>query len=1094
MNDREPIELDVTSTAGDSAPAPAHRDELARGDAIGRYIVVRKIGEGGMGVVYAAYDSDLDRKVALKLLRNADGAANRAARERLLREARAMARLNHPNVITVYEVGTVGQRDFVAMEFIDGGDLEQWAKEHRPSVSDAVPRRAHREFHRAVLDIFFQAGRGLAAAHHARLIHRDFKPSNVLVGKDGRVRVTDFGIARILDDGSSIDGGDVATGHEAVGNLATLPVKLSRTGAIVGTPAYMAPEQYGGESVDERTDQFSFCASLYEALYGERPFAGDTFEALSEAVGKGHVRPEPDGTAVPSGLRTVLLRGLSPQRDARYPSMDALLGALRRDTRSATGRYAVVGVAVLATAGALLGARTGLDAADPCQGSGRAMSEAWNDARREQVRLAFSLTGVSYADTAYSNFVRVVDDYTDSWVAMHEQACRAAYAGDLAQSDLVLRNNCLEDRRRDLMARVDVYSRADERSVGLAVEAIAGLDSVAGCADLDSLRKGIKPPNAVAMRASVDEVETDLQQVAALAEADRDTEAERLAEASLEKSQELGYRPLMAQAAFRLGKVLGEVGKTTRAREMLHEAIVLAEESGYEEIRARAMLAMTLQYAERSSDYGAARRWARRARAAIDRYDPSDRLLNAALDGAEAYVLTKEMKTEEALQKLEGARRSLEAADDAELELARVLLRIGLVHISRGQNQAAVEPIRRVVELRERKLGERHPKVAEAWNVYAAALRGVWAWDKARAAEQRATDFWRSGYGKEVLLAERADDKQQPRRTVKGRVVDALGAPVSGAEVGAARVLRGDGKYGITSGSVEYEHRAGFVRTVTDADGRFVLEGLHADAPVAVVADHVAVGRASPAFLPEGAAGGEDVVELALEPVGRLAGSLAELPPSVGAMAVVAIPKLADAPPLDPEIPAPPYGLAVDVSEDGRFEFERLTAGDYELLFAAVNPSGGQDMITREVTVTAGGAATLDTAFSPGQVTLAIQLSGRDGYVVRSAQVVVLPGKLDPVWSARALNEMVASDEFDGRLRARWANGAGTYSFGGLEPGDYSICVAPVDGDFADPEFITEMASSLNRLALFCEVVEIRATEGVVEVAVESPAMRILDE
>ncbi|MEA2700290.1 MAG: eukaryotic-like serine/threonine-protein kinase, partial [Myxococcales bacterium] len=314
------------------------------GARIGRYVVLERVGSGAMGVVYGAYDPELDRKIALKLLlKPRAGAHKPSASARLLREAKAMARLAHPNVVAVHDVGLVDDQVFLAMEFLAGGTLRRWLQAEQRSW-------------RQILDVFIAAGRGLAAAHAAGLVHRDFKPENVLLDKDGRPRVVDFGLARDAgtgaddDDSASDSGGGAAAqavtveampadmaaaaaaaaasvGGRTGGHLET----LTRTGALMGTPAYMAPEQFLGERADERSDQFSFCVALYEALYGERPFAGDDLISLSVSVTEGQVRTLPKDRGVPTWVRRALLRGLRPNPGDRYPSMAWLIGALEDD-------------------------------------------------------------------------------------------------------------------------------------------------------------------------------------------------------------------------------------------------------------------------------------------------------------------------------------------------------------------------------------------------------------------------------------------------------------------------------------------------------------------------------------------------------------------------------------------------------------------------------------------------------------------------------------------------------------------------------------------------------------------------------------------
>lgn len=304
---------------------------------IGRYRLESRIGSGGMGVVYRAHDPELERDVALKLL-NPDGINDsnaEQARGRLLREARTMARLPDPHVIQVYDVGTFEDGVFVAMELVEGGSLAVWLREPRPW--------------RETLQRFIAAGRGLAAAHAADIVHRDFKPENVLVGEDGRVRVGDFGLAGI--PGSRAD--DITWDDDRLGSL-------TRTGAVLGTPKYMAPEQERGAPPDAAGDQFSFCVALFEALYGVPPFEGETLATYRRNVRAGQIRVLPAAPDLPAELAAVVIRGLASEPSQRHPSMTALLHQLEailhpplpaaRRPRKSVMWLGLLGTGVLATA------------------------------------------------------------------------------------------------------------------------------------------------------------------------------------------------------------------------------------------------------------------------------------------------------------------------------------------------------------------------------------------------------------------------------------------------------------------------------------------------------------------------------------------------------------------------------------------------------------------------------------------------------------------------------------------------------------------------------------------------------------------------
>jgi hypothetical protein len=317
------------SSKVETPPMPGPVDpfvqEMAPGTRIGRYVVERLIGGGAFGAVYAGVDPELNRPVALKLLKSIAVEQRSDAEARLAREAQAMARVSHPNVVAVFDSGVWNGRVFIAMERVEGSDLSDWLA--------AAPRTVAQ-----IVDVFLDAGRGLMAAHAVGLVHRDFKPGNVLVGHDGRVRVSDFGLARAM--------GAPLNEVLAPAPAQTSGAPLTQAGAVLGTPPYMAPEQHLGQDVDARTDQFALCASLYEALYGRRPFGG-SYQRLREDIIAGRVRPPPGGSRVPHTLHRIVLKGLSPLPGDRWPTLEALLNALGRDRSKVPRRVAPAAAALL---------------------------------------------------------------------------------------------------------------------------------------------------------------------------------------------------------------------------------------------------------------------------------------------------------------------------------------------------------------------------------------------------------------------------------------------------------------------------------------------------------------------------------------------------------------------------------------------------------------------------------------------------------------------------------------------------------------------------------------------------------------------------
>jgi len=307
-------ELNALQAHGDGCPACGRTlSELARtmppgqGDWLGeRFQLLEPLGIGGMGVVYTAFDTKLQRKVAVKRLRELAAAASADKRRaRFLREAQLLASLSHPNVLTVHDVGGVDPELYVVMELVDGWPMSRW-------ISEATPRPDWRR----ILDLYLQVGRGLSAAHQLGVVHRDVKPENILVARTGRVLIGDFGLAGLAEAAGATSDPSAPT------------TELTQTGAVLGTPAYMAPEQHDGKPADALSDQFSFCVSLYESLHGRRPFPGRTAAEIAAAVRAG--QPPAGGDGIPREIDRVIARGLAVQPALRYPSMDALLAALAR--------------------------------------------------------------------------------------------------------------------------------------------------------------------------------------------------------------------------------------------------------------------------------------------------------------------------------------------------------------------------------------------------------------------------------------------------------------------------------------------------------------------------------------------------------------------------------------------------------------------------------------------------------------------------------------------------------------------------------------------------------------------------------------------
>ena len=527
---------------------------------IGRYTLLEQIGVGGMGVVFAAYDEQLDRKVALKLERKAGG-RDPGRRRRLLREAQTLARLSHPNIVTVFEAGEYEGQIYLTMEFIRGQTVRAWLDRGAKPWQDA-------------LAALLQAGHGLAAAHSAGVVHRDFKPTNVLIGEDGRVRVVDFGLAReVPDETAAPDDGGAATA----------------AGALLGTPAYMSPEQFRGAVADARSDQFSFCAVVWEALYGQPAFAADAAGDRRAAVLAGRITPPPALTRVPRRLQRILSRGLHTDTDRRYPSMDALLAALQPGAARRGGTVA----AVLLTTGAIAGAYARGDdadaaAVDRCVRQAEArLEEVWGPDRRARLAGALAATPATASHVAAR-----IAERTAVWKDMSLETCRASLV-ERSQSDALFdrRMECLRRRLRAVDALLRTLEQADAKVVERAATASDRLPSASGCVPEVLLRDTLAPPDP-ATAAEVEAVRAALVDVEANMQTGRFTRAVPEAEHAALQARATGHWPVIAEARQMFGAALLARGDIERAEEVLRAALTAAETCGHDRVAARALIGL----------------------------------------------------------------------------------------------------------------------------------------------------------------------------------------------------------------------------------------------------------------------------------------------------------------------------------------------------------------------------------------------------------------------------------------------------------------------------------------------------------------------
>jgi serine/threonine-protein kinase len=701
--------------------APDAEPALERGAVIGRYLTLSLLGRGGMGEVHAAYDPELDRRVAVKILYTARDTED--AKKRLLREARALGKLSHPNVVQVYDAGEHRGDVFIAMELVEGTALDAYCR--------AEPRPGWR----AVVAAYLDAARGLAAAHEKGLIHRDVKPSNLLRGRDGRVRVADFGIAKgrdeARDDEPAASPASLPAAAGALGIEETLPAQtspeslpghaLTRTGALMGTPLYLAPEQHEARRATPASDQYSLCVALHEGLYGAPPFHTES-ATLPAMMAELHAQKlagvpaaPPPGADVPAWVHRTVARGLAPRPEDRYPSLEALIAALGRDPEAArrARRRGVAGVVGAAALGALAlagwaqrGARE-----DGCAHVDRELAGVWDAAVAGRVRAAFVASGRGSAEVTATRVAALLDASTAAWTQMRREVCEAARAQP--HPPLVeLREACLSRRRAQIGALTTLLAeKPDPEIVDKAVQAAGGLPPVSVCADAEALTARVRPPEDPAVRARVAELWPRVDRLEALYTAGKFSDGAALGEPLLAEIGPLPYAPLRAQAQYAQSRLRDGLGDYEAAKTLLRAAAASASEGRDDLLGATAWARLLFITGERQRRYDEAAIIRALGPTALARVH--DARVEAAWLNAEGLLLFRTGKHDEAHDKHTLALSLREKAVGPEhLDTAISLNNLGILLNDMGRPQEAREALTRAVAIREKNLGPDHPEVS----------------------------------------------------------------------------------------------------------------------------------------------------------------------------------------------------------------------------------------------------------------------------------------------------------------------------------------------------------------------------------------------
>lgn len=666
------------------------------GSVIGRFHILDLLGAGGMGVVYAAYDPQLDRKVAIKVLRTRGLTPKRREREatRLLAEARAMAQLSHPNVVTVYEAGTIDERVFIAMEYVPGMTLREWRTDQKRSVAE-------------ILDAYIKAGRGLAAGHHARLIHRDFKPENVLVGLDGRVRVIDFGLAR-----PSYTQVDTPTpGDEDLGVPA--PTLLTTAGSLFGTPLYMAPEQHEKRDLDARSDQFAFCITLYEALYGCMPFPCTSYAELACAVIDGKIIPPEPNPEIPLRVVDAVLRGLRPNADERWPSMDALLDELEPPV----GRRRGMIIAAAAITGAVAVGATLLivrvtgdepEVVNPCLAGEEQLAGVWDANVKGRVKSAFNATKRTHAPDTFQRVERALDRFSEDWVRRRREVCEATRLRHVQpEPDYDVRMQCMGARLGELKALVDLFATADARVVDKATLASRNLRMADSCTKLTAT-------DAPAATTQLGGLENEWFAIRALAETKRYQEAVGRAQKLLERVQPLGNTSFEAEVKFLVGVMQSGAGRAADAETTLRETLIVAAHAKNDTLIAQVWSLLIFVIGNQQARHSEAIALQSVAQVAIERSDANRELLKYELlynVGTAHYTKGEYRRAIDAHEASLALRTSLNRQND-EIDIALLLNSLAASYLRAGVVFKAKDMFTRALAMLEKELGPSHPDVA----------------------------------------------------------------------------------------------------------------------------------------------------------------------------------------------------------------------------------------------------------------------------------------------------------------------------------------------------------------------------------------------
>lgn len=600
----------IIGALGSNAETYCHNTSLQPGEKLASYTILRRVGRGAMGEVYEAEDESLQRQVALKLIHAVD------SKDSIRDEARVIAQINHPNVVTVYEVGEHQGILFIAMEFVIGQTLSEWIEKDHPLSS--------------LLDVLIQAGDGLYAAHRSDIVHRDFKPDNILVGEDGRVRVTDFGLA--TPESESFIHGTSQLRDPLV----------SSKGELIGTPAYMSPEQFRGEKATHLSDQFAFGIVCWEVLFKQMPFSGQSIEALSKAVIDGQMRGTQTGNRKNRQLKHVFAKMLSSLDTHRFESMSQVLLRLREIQKPPIKRKALLAASAIGVSAALMFSLQNKSApAVSCDQGNAQIAPIWNQ------NIKASLTANLESKSNWQDAIQNIDNYSEQWAQSADAACHATHIDGSQSSELLDRRQlCLDSKKNDFSGLIHVLQAGEP--IKNVLSATKQLPSIDECEDTQRLLSLVPPPATQVDRERLAHIEKKLAETYAFQTTGDTPQAIKNYPSIIQESEDFGYKPLLAKALFRYGDALSSERDQQKTKEVVERALTTATAAGDDHLAAEAAIQLfsTIGFSKGTE---AAQIWGELASASIDRTgnDPS---LRSDLMLRQAEQKQKDGKSEEALR------------------------------------------------------------------------------------------------------------------------------------------------------------------------------------------------------------------------------------------------------------------------------------------------------------------------------------------------------------------------------------------------------------------------------------------------------------